>query len=598
VTGGVSSLATSPTAARAAQAEAELAGLEPALVPLLRRELPRARDIVARRLVAAALREGLADTDGPGLGIAVERHGFNRVEPVEPIDADPALLLDRVVGPLAAPAVRAELADACVNLALALARRSRVEPELLARARAGGSADMVELTAGLDADERVVAFERLATEGHNLHPCGRTRLGWRVADVLAHDLEAPVTSVGFLAVRRELHVGDEVAADLVATADLADALRGAGVNPTRYAVTPVHPWQRRHVLRGHYAELAADRALVPLDLELPALATAALRTLLIPSNDPRAGTAARRYVKLSLDIQVTSTRRTISVASTRNGPALSRVLPDLIDDDRVLVLTEPGGSAVVVPGAPPRERDLAAIVRSGLSGWLEPGEVAIPGGALPARDPLTGATVLASLVDRFARAQGLADPAAAAQAFVAEYARLLLPPVLRLATRHGIALEAHLQNSIPTFVDGRPHRLAVRDLAGLRVHTPRLAQSLAAPPLLWPGSVTVTGEVDVMRAKVGYTALQAHLGEVILQLTRSHGLSESAAWATVRSIVDDVYAELAAVPGLAQRARDDHAFLTAPVVPHKALLRMRLHAAAGRSGDEHTPVANPLWRRG
>jgi D-ornithine---citrate ligase len=596
VTGRVSALATSPTAARAARAEAELAGLEPALIPLLRRELPRAQEIVARRLVAAAVREGLADPDGPDLGMTLERHGFNRAEPVGPIDADPALLLDRVVGPLAAPAVRVELADACVNLALALARRSRVEPELLARARAEGSVDVVELTAGLDPDERTVAFERLATEGHNLHPCGRTRLGWRVADVLAHDLEAPVTSVGFLAVRRELHVGDEVAADLLATAELGDALRTAGTDPGRYAVTPVHPWQRRHVLHGRYAELAADRALVPLDVELPALVTAALRTLLVPSNGPNR--ASHHFVKLSLDIQVTSTRRTISVASTRNGPALSRVLPDLIDDDRLLLLTEPAGSAVVVPGAPPRERDLAAIVRSGLSGRLQPGEVAIPGGALPARDPLTGATVLAGLVDQFARAQGLADPAAAAGAFVTEYARLLLPPVLRLATRHGIGLEAHLQNCIPTFVNGRPHRLAVRDLAGLRVHTPRLAQSLPAPPLLWPGSVTVTEDVDVMRAKVGYTVLQAHLGEVILQLTRSHGLSEAAAWATVRSIVDDVYSELAAVPEWARQARDDHAFLTAPQVPHKALLRMRLHAAAGRSGDEYTPVANPLWRRG
>lgn len=600
MTGPGTALISGPTAARVTTAEARLATLEPGLVPLLRREMPRARDIVARRLLAAALREGLIAADRAStLGWRVIRHGFDRLEPVEPVDVDPARLLDVLTGAVV-PAVREELADATVNLALALARRSQVEPDLLAQARALGAADMVDLTAGLDPDERTVAFERLATEGHNLHPCGRTRLGWDVADLLAHDLEAPVTSVGFLAVRRELHVGDEVADLLIDRAELDRALHTAGLDPARYAVTPVHPWQREHVLHGRYADLSAQRALVPLDLQRPALVTAALRTLLVPGAGP-AGEPGRRepsrYVKLSLDIQVTSTRRTISVASTRNGPALSRLLPDLIGDDRVLLLTEPAGSAVVVGGPPARDRDLAAIVRNGLDGWLRPGEVAIPGGALPARDPLTGASVVAGLVDRFARTRGGATPAQAALAFVTEYARLLLPPVLGLATRYGIGLEAHLQNCIPTFVDGRPHRLALRDLAGLRVHTPRLAESLTTPPRLWPGSVTVTEDLDVMRSKVAYTALQAHLGEVIRQLTDSHGLDEPAAWTTVRSIVDDVRDELAGVAGLTARARADHAFLTSPVVPHKALLRMRLRAAAGVHRDEYTGVANALWRR-
>ena len=575
------------TAGRLARAQARLEVFDPSLVPLLHRELPCARQIVARRLVAAALREGLVDRRRH----PAERHGFDRWEPTTVIDADPAVLLDRLTATVH-PAVREELADATVNLALALARRSLTERELLERARAAAAPDMVALTAELDPDERTIAFERLAVTGHNLHPCARTRLGWDVPDVLAHDLESPVTSVGFLAVRRDLHVGDEVAGHLVGDldADLERALTAAGVDPRRFVVTPVHPWQRRHVLHGRYADLYADGALVPLDLAVPALVTAALRTLLVPS--------AGRFVKLSLDIQVTSTRRTISVASTRNGPTLSRLLPDLIADDRVLLLTEPVGSAVVAPAlagpqptgpdqgrAGARERDLAAIVRCGLSGWLCDGEVAVPGMALPARDPLTGATVLADLVDR----SGLS-----ALAFVTRYAQVLLPPVLRLATRHGIGLEAHLQNCLLTFVDGVPHRLALRDLAGLRVHTPRLARS--RPVALWPGSVTVTDDLEVMLAKVSYTALQAHLGEVILQLAASHGLDETAAWSAVRSIVDDVYAGLAAEPGLTDQARADHAYFTAPTAPHKALLLMRLRAVAGQPGDYYVTVTNPLWR--
>ncbi|HEY7222105.1 MAG TPA: IucA/IucC family protein [Micromonosporaceae bacterium] len=598
-----SAVASGPTAARAAQVAEELAAHEPHLVPLLSQELPRAMHIVTRRVVAAALREHLVEASdgtvrlptprGGTLRLAVRRHGFDRLEPATATLADyddapdPAQALDALTGTEVAP-VRAELVDACVNLALALARRSTVEPELLALARTRAAGDMVELTAGMDPDEQTVAFERLATEGHPLHPCARTRLGWNVDDVLAHDVESPVTSVGFLAVRRDLHLGDEVGSDLVGAVDVADPLATAGLDPGEYAVTPVHPWQRQHVLRRRYADLASGAALVPLDLELPALVTSSLRTLLVPS--------AGRYVKLSLDIQVTSTRRTISVASTRNGPVLSRLLPDLIADDRVLLMAETGGSAVVVPGSPIRDRDLSAIVRSGLAGRLQPGEVVVPGSALPATDPIAGRTVVATLADRFARTRGLRTPPDAALRFVREYADLLLPPVLRLATRYGIALEAHLQNCLPTFLDGVPHRLAVRDLAGMRVHTLRLAESLPGPslPRLWPGSVTVTDDPDVLRAKVAYTVLQAHLGEVILRLVDSHGLDESRAWAVIRSTVDGVYDELAGEAGLATRAVADHAFLTAPTIAHKALLAMRLRAALGEPGDHYVAVANAL----
>jgi D-ornithine---citrate ligase len=278
--------------------------------------------------------------------------------------------------------------------------------------------------------------------------------------------------------------------------------------------------------------------------------------------------------------------------------------------DRMLLLSEVAGSAIRAPAVggrtddagrdrtteASRDRDLAAILRSGLSGRLAPDEVAVPGSALYAVSPLTGGTVLAELVERYARTRGIAESARAAVAFVDEYARLLLPPVLALATRHGIGLEVHLQNCLPTFVGGVPHRLAIRDLAGMRVHLPRLGSGspLGADVRLWPHSVIATDDEDVMRAKIAYTAVQAHLGEIVLRLSQSHGLDEPSAWATVRSIVDEVYDELARDPHLTQQARADHAFLTADTVPHKALLAMRLDATRGRPGDRYVQVGNPL----
>jgi len=201
----------------------------------------------------------------------------------------------------------------------------------------------------------------------------------------------------------------------------------------------------------------------------------------------------------------------------------------------------------------------------------------VAGGALP--------FVAAGLVRQFAASTGRRDDADAAAAFLDAYARLVVPPLLRLTLR-GVALEAHLQNCLPTFTGGVPQRLAVRDFAGLRLHPGRLAAA-GHDVRLWPGSVVGTGDADVLRAKIGYTAFQAHLGELVIRLGESHGLAEDAAWRLVRAVVDETYA------GQGELAAQDHAAFTAPAVPHKALVRMRLSGA----GDEYVPVENPLHAR-
>jgi siderophore synthetase component len=533
-----SSLAARRLAITAAHTGASLAVHAPELADGYTAALPEAADVVGRRLRGALVREGIVHA-APG----DRMHGFHRVEYASAGADDPAELLpDRLPGNAAGFA--AELRNAVVNLAVAMARREQVP-------------------AG-DPDHAAVAGERLAVAGHNLHPCGRTRLGWDTSDVLAHDLEAGHTRLGFVAVRDDLHLGDDVGAAL------REVYPQLPEVPAGYRLQPVHAWQRDAVLPTRYRDLIAGGGLRILDDELDAIPTAALRTLLLPP----AADGSRRYVKVSLDIQVTSTRRSISVASTRNGPAVSVLLHRLVAEDPaadwLLLMAETAGAAVPAGSG----RDLAAIMRDGLTGRLHPGEQAVPGGALP--------FVAAGLVAEYAASTRRRDDAGAAAAFLDAYARLVLPPLLRLTMR-GVALEAHLQNCLPTFTAGVPQRLAVRDFAGLRLHPGRLAAA-GHDVTLWPGSVVGTGDATVLRAKIGYTIFQAHLGELVIRLGESHGLAEDAAWRLVRAVVDETYA------GPGEPAAQDHAAFTAATMPHKALVRMRL--AGG--GDEYLPVENPL----
>ncbi|GGK08480.1 hypothetical protein GCM10010123_43020 [Pilimelia anulata] len=493
---------------------------------------PRAADAVRRRLLAALCREDVGDARRR-FGAAGRWSGYGHVTFHAAPDVPFADLL-----PAGAAGLVAELENAVLNQAIAYARGP------------GGRA-------GSGPDAAVAAAERLAVEGHNLHPCGRTRLGWDVADVLAHDLEGTGTAVGFVAVPRAAHAGD----------DVGELLRGAypavPAAPAGHVVQPVHAWQWERLRRAPVAGLRL------LDGRLPATATLAIRTLLL------AGPA--RYLKLSLDVQITSTRRTISPASAANGPRISAVLGKILDGDpvgaRALVLAEPAGAAA--PGLGDG-RAASVVVREPLAGRLLPGERVWPATALPALDG-SGRPVLAGLVDAYGVRHRVAG-AAAAGGFLTAYARLLLAPVLRLATRYGVGLEAHLQNCLPTFRDGDPYRMIFRDLAGLRLHRPRLAAAGYALDL-HPGSVVGTDDVRVLRAKVCYTAFQAHLAELVRRLGDTHGLGGDAAWARVRAVVDELSAGDA-----------DHAAWVAPTVPHKALVRMRLAGGA----DLYVPVPNPL----
>jgi siderophore synthetase component len=531
-------LAAPRLAITAGHVGASLAVHAPHLLDAYTAALPLAAETVGRRLRGALVREGLLPTWPRDRVHAFHRVEFDWAGADDPADLLPGHLPGNTAG------FAAELRNAVVNLAIALARQEPV--------------------AAADPDEAAIAGERLAVAGHNLHPCGRTRLGWDTTDVLAHDVEAGHTRLGFVAVRDDAHLGDDVGAVL------REVYPQLPEPPPGYRLQPVHAWQRDTILPTRYRRLVADGALRILDDELDAVPTAALRTLLLPA----ATDGSRRYVKVSLDIQVTSTRRSISVASTRNGPAVSDLLHRLVAEDpgadRLLLMAETAGAAVPAGSG----RDMSAILRDGLAGRLEPGERAVPGGALP--------FVAAALVAEFAATTGRTDGAGAAAAFLDAYARLFLPPLLRLTVR-GVALEAHLQNCLPTFVGGVPHRLAVRDFAGLRLHPGRLAAA-GHDVALWPGSVVGTGDEAVLRAKLGYTAFQAHLGELVIRLGESHGLNEDAAWRIVRAVVDETYS------GLEGAARADHAAFTAPTVPHKALVRMRL--AGG--GDEYLPVENPL----
>jgi siderophore synthetase component len=323
--------------------------------------------------------------------------------------------------------------------------------------------------------------------------------------------------------------------------------------------------------------------------------TSSVRTLLTE----RSPGGRRLLVKTALDTLIGSTRRSISAHTTNNGPVYSRLLRQIIDRepaliDRIVLLDELAGASYrPLPDDPDpdrRSRALSALIRRDVSAYLRPQELPVPGCALPARAPVTDSSLLVELVTRYAVTRGVADLSAAGLRFAEEYAALLLPVSVILMTKYGIAVEAHLQNCIFTFVEAMPTRLVLRDWGGMRIYPPRLRQQgLALDPR--PGTVTVTDDVQVMRAKVLYTVLSNHLGEVVAHLVTRCGVDSGQAWQRVRTVVGEILTGLAADPALREDVATDRAVLFGPTLPIKAFARMRLDPAGG---DQYVQVRNPL----
>ncbi|MEU7383005.1 MULTISPECIES: IucA/IucC family protein [unclassified Streptomyces] len=372
-------------------------------------------------------------------------------------------------------------------------------------------------------EDPYVRSEQALVTGHPYHPAPKARGGGPVASWLPY---APEAHARFPLVL--LGVREDVAVEEGDTSAL-DAL---GQAPSGYRLLPAHPWQLDLVGRD-LAGAFADGRLLRLGTTARAVwPTAAVRTVHVPDAD--------LFLKFSLDVRITNDvrrlwrhdlrelRRTDTAVATAFGrlPGPAAWLSDRAYRTAAFAFEE-----------------LAVVVRDGLGGHLVPGATPLLAAALAEGfdgNPLDGPT----------------DPALWWEA----YLRQVVPPALGAFARHGVVLEAHLQNSlIAVDAGGMPVQALFRDAEGVK---------------LLP---------DVSRAagweRLVYCLVVNHLGEIAAALAERHpGLDP---WPAARR----------------ELARHDlpeaAALLTSPTVPGKTNLLLRWTGADGAAA-RYQPLPNPL----
>jgi siderophore synthetase component len=389
----------------------------------------------------------------------------------------------------------------------------------LLRARAGATPP----------EDPYLRSEQSLITGHPYHPAPKTRGGGPVTGWLPYAPEAYTRfPLELLAVREDTVVeeGDTRALDTLGRA------------PAGYRLLPAHPWQLTLTGAGRAIRDAfADGRLLRLGpTARPFWPTAAVRTLYAPEDD--------LFVKFSLDVRITNDIRRLWKHDLLKMRAT--------DAATAAAFAAQPGPAAWLSDRGYRTADfafeeLAVLVRDGLRDHLVPGAT-----------PLLAAALVEGFdgnpLDR------LTEPSA----WWAAYLRQVAPPVLEAFARHGVVVEAHLQNTLVA-VDaaGTPVQALFRDAEGVK---------------LLPGVTRAAGWERLV-----YCLIVNHLAELAALLAERFPGTDP--WPAVRRELHRCGADHD-LPEIA-------ALLSSPTVPGKTNLLLRWTRADGADA-RYVPLPNPL----
>lgn len=418
------------------------------------------------------------------------------------------------------------------------------------------------------------AMEQSLWLGHPFHPLAKSLGGFGPGDVEAFSPERRVRfRLSWLLAEPETVDLLSGASDAFASA--RERLQAASGLPPHLlsgrALLPCHPWQAERLRRRPDLERAFEsRSLILTgpsgDAALP---TSSVRTVWFRDKG--------LFVKLALEARITNFSRVNtyeqiarSVASTA---ALLRVAHKVAEAG-LSILAEPGGGILrrQGPDGPAHHPETGFLLRDAAFG--EGPEPFVVAGLLEP-DPRSGQANLATVSADLGRGVLEAGP------WIASYTDVVLLPLLRLFETTGIALEAHAQNSLVAFRNGRPSRLFVRDLEGAAVERETFEAACGRPG---DGSLSsaLFYERDVVWRRFLYYVVVNHFAHAVSTVSRLSGVAESELWTITRQRLEPV----------ASRGTAARALLATPRLPAKANLFSCL-ADRGEQPD-FVMIPNPL----
>lgn len=463
----------------------------------------------------------------------------------------------------------------------------------------------------MNAEDSYLSSEQFVIEGHPIHPGAKLRKGMSPETVINYSAEfGNAISLQFILIHKSIakvqtYTGEEN--DLLfksfegLEATVMDYVGRDQIN--QYYVMVVHPWQYDHILLQEYKEELKTNRLIPIDYQQSYYAGLSFRTLMpkYPKKSP--------HIKLSTNVHITGEIRTLSEQTTINGPQVTHILNDIKQKDSLFkyinadTIDELAGihfynSLDKVTTRTKRSEQLGTLFRTNIYHLIKNETTPIIPSALVSSTIYNDEPLIVSLINKYKEKNKFPTFEIAALSWIKQYSQALIDITIPLYVKYGIALEAHLQNSIATFSeDGRLDRLYIRDFEGLRIDRIRLNKMGYSTASFHEKSLILSDQPQTVFNKVFYSSIQNHLGELIVSITKSSENSnfEKQLWQLIRDILIAKLNDIANDIDDQQRVKNIKSILLAPKIDYKCVTTMRLTDEA----DYYTyiKVDNPLHQK-
>lgn len=421
-------------------------------------------------------------------------------------------------------------------------------------------------------------LEQWVIEGHTIHPCSKTRLGLSIEE---NEKYAPEWGSEVHLIPLAVHTSHSNSTS-INDKSITELLLSDYPNLNRemktlhsYNLIPVHPWQYEHTIKKFYKEELDKGIIIPLKSKISVKPLMSFRSM-APSKGRK-----RHHIKTAVNIQMTSARRTVSPASVKNGPIISKLLKEIqkkdsLLNDKVVFLSEVAGNHYCSNRQSTDidlEKNLSCIIRENPEEHLAYGELAIPAASLINKLPISNGILIKDLIKSYSEVNKMSLKEAVVN-YMDLYSKVVLPSLVNLIIKYGISLEAHLQNAIVIFENGTPVKLMIRDNGGIRIHKGILGEWTEILKINNATNLLTDSSIDLYQM-FSHAVLHNHLGEIIVKLTKEFGINESLLWDKVGEVIQETLNSLRKQERYKQVADfEDHIFGKNSYL--KALLTMRL----------------------
>lgn len=421
--------------------------------------------------------------------------------------------------------------------------------------------------------------ESLVLEGHPTHPLTKTKLPLtseeirRYAPEFEKIIPLHIMLVSSSHIRTTSMENDEQYIVNQVIPELKDKLQSflklLDLEMNNYRAIFVHPWQYDHVIGERFKTWISEKILIPTPFTVESKATLSFRTMELLHHP--------FHIKLPVNVQATSAVRTVSTVTTVDGPKLSYALQDMLNIyPELKVSAEPFGEYVDVDAD--LARQLACIVRE--KPVLAQEGSTIVSASLVNRNPVDDDVI----VDSYIKWINNELTTESIEQFIRQYTSTLVRPLIAYIQDYGIALEAHMQNTIVNLGPNYQMNFLVRDLGGSRIDLQTLKHKL--PDVKITNESLIADSIKAVIGKFQHAVVQNQLAELIHHFNQYDMVNEERLFKIVQQEIE------AAIDANKNHAQALHRVLFGPTISVKALLSMRMENKVKKYLN--TELENPI----